>query len=197
MRIKTQLVYFFGISAILGGIFVTAGVRAETPSSSETTIVAQKTADDFFNEGLVKLQEQDYAAAINSFGEVIRLNPNDAMAYLARALAYRNQGDYQQAISDYDQSLRLEPENAQAYLGRGICKHYLNDNRGAISDYTATLRYNAESGQAYYNRGLSHMDLGQKQEALADFRKAAELYGQQNLTEYRQDALNRIEEIEG
>jgi len=40
------------------------------------------------------------------------------------------------------------------------------------------------------------MDLGQPQEALADFRKAAELYQQQDLTDYYQDALSRIAEIE-
>ncbi len=39
---------------------------------------------------------------IRELDEIIRLNPEDAKAYINRGYAYYEKGDYDQAISDYD-----------------------------------------------------------------------------------------------
>jgi tetratricopeptide (TPR) repeat protein len=71
----------------------------------------------------------------------------------------------------------------------------LGDNRGAINDYTQVIRLVPDWADAYYNRGLSYRDLEEKPKALEDFKKAAELYKQQNRREDYQDAIDRIKEL--
>jgi tetratricopeptide (TPR) repeat protein len=71
----------------------------------------------------------------------------------------------------------------------------LGDNRGAINDHTQVIRLVPDWANAYYNRGLSYRDLGEKPQALEDFKKAAELYKQQNRREDYQDAIDRIKEL--
>ncbi|ARI79743.1 hypothetical protein [Microcystis aeruginosa] len=44
---------------------------------------------------------------------------------------------------------------------------------------------------------VSYRDLGEKPKALEDFKKAAELYKQQNRKEDYQDAIDRINELLG
>ncbi|MBE9116110.1 tetratricopeptide repeat protein [Lusitaniella coriacea LEGE 07157] len=160
------------------------------------TLIAQQDATNAFNAAVAKLQQQNYAEAVEAFSEVIRLEPNNWRPYLGRAIAYRRQGDHQNAVKDYDETLRLNPENITAYSGRGIAKRRLGDNQGAIADYTAAIRRDENYGQAYYNRGLSKLDLNDRQGALEDFRRAAAIYREQELVEFERDAQARIDELE-
>jgi tetratricopeptide (TPR) repeat protein len=69
--------------------------------------------------------------------------------------------------------------------------------KGAIADYTKAIEINPNYGEAYYNRGLSRLALGQKNKStLEDFQKAAKIYQEQGKTEYYQDALERIKELQ-
>ena len=44
---------------------------------------------------------------IRDLTEAIRLNPEDAKAYLNRGYTYYQEGDYDRAIEDYDNAVRL------------------------------------------------------------------------------------------
>lgn len=166
--------------------------------ANPTVEVAQNSEDldTLFNRGVTQLQQKNFTGAIASFSDILDENDEDAMAYLGRAIAYRNQGDYRQAIEDYNASIRLQPDNPNAYLDRGICYYQLQDYEQAEENYSTAIRYNEQYGQAYYNRGLSRLKQGERSNALADFRRAAEIYQEQELEEFYQDALNRIEDIQ-
>jgi tetratricopeptide (TPR) repeat protein len=197
MNRKHNFIKILGMAIAIGTMSGSLPTFASPAASTQRTILAQMDANVLFNRGVQKIQQEDYQGAIADFSALIEREPENANAYLGRAIAYRNQGNYQEAIENYDESLRLNPANPNAYLGRGICKRRMGDDRAAIEDYTTALRYNENSGQAYYNRGLSKVELGDREGALADFRKAAELYRAQELTQYYQDALDRIADLEG
>ena len=76
-------------------------------------------AEKHYNAG-VDLQEQDQLEeAIAEYHESIRLNPELALAYSNRGLAYDDLGQHQRAIQDYDEGIRRDPELALAYNNRG------------------------------------------------------------------------------
>ena len=60
-----------------------------------------------------------YNTAISDYTTAIRLDPDDAVAYINRAVAYGNLGEYNTAISDYTTAIRLDPNDAVAYNNRG------------------------------------------------------------------------------
>jgi tetratricopeptide (TPR) repeat protein len=60
--------------------------------------------------GTAHLRKEDYAAAVASFGDAIKINPKGAQAYYLRAGAYRLAGDTRKADEDYKVALELDPE---------------------------------------------------------------------------------------
>src|SRR5215468_7910337 len=56
--------------------------------------------------------------AIAACSRLLQRNPNNAIAYSNRGLAYNLNGEYDRALSDYDQAARLDPNNVIAREGR-------------------------------------------------------------------------------
>jgi tetratricopeptide (TPR) repeat protein len=86
------------------------------------------------NQGVGKLQQQDYQGAITDFAAAIKLQPDLAEAYLGRGVAYSVRRDHKAAIADYNQALALKPDLAEAYLYRADDQFFLQQKAHAIAD---------------------------------------------------------------
>jgi len=53
--------------------------------------------------------------AIKDYCEAIRLEPNEAIAYFGRGIAYSDKGQYDHSINDFKEVIRLEPNLANIY----------------------------------------------------------------------------------
>src|SRR5262245_21582895 len=73
---------------------------------------------------------------IKGCSAVIDHNPNDAIAYYTRAVAYQFKGDLDRAISDYSSAIELNPYYASAYDGRGRAYASKGDYTKAVADVT-------------------------------------------------------------
>ena len=91
----------------------------------------------------------------------LRLQPDNAHAYINRGNAKGDLGQYQDAISDYDQALQLQPGNAHAYDHRGFARFMLGQYQNAIADYDQALQLRPGNARAYHNRILAKLNLGQ------------------------------------
>jgi tetratricopeptide (TPR) repeat protein len=60
----------------------------------------------------MQLKENDKAIA--DYSEIIKKNPKDVEALLARSYLYEAKGDFAKGIEDCDRVLSLEPDNADA-----------------------------------------------------------------------------------
>ena len=107
----------------------------------------------------------------------IRKNPESAVAYLARGIAYANGGQPENALLDYGESLRLAP-SAEAYFDRALCHEHLGDTRAALADYTDAIRLEPDFPQCWYNRGLLSLRLGRNGDAIRDFEQSLVLVPQ-------------------
>lgn len=65
--------------------------------------------------GLRQTTDRNYKQAIDSFSEVIRINPKNAEGYLNRAIAYSELEDKQRAIEDFQKAAQLFAEQGNTY----------------------------------------------------------------------------------
>jgi tetratricopeptide (TPR) repeat protein len=85
------------------------------------------------------LDEQVYA-----FSQAIRLQPDNATAYLNRGNARYGKGDLAGALLDYNEAIRLRPDYADAFHSRANAR-YKTEIAGALRDYAQAIRLRTES----------------------------------------------------
>ena len=79
-------------------------------------------------------QEQDLR--IKVCAAVIARDPEDAIAYHNRGVAYQSKGDLGRAIADYNRVIELKPTYAPAYDSRGRAYASTGDYTRAVADMT-------------------------------------------------------------
>jgi tetratricopeptide (TPR) repeat protein len=65
------------------------------------------SSEDFFTQGLEKQRKGDFQGAIGDYNQVIKLNPDFALAYVNRGFARSDLGDKQGAIEDLQKAIAL------------------------------------------------------------------------------------------
>ena len=92
--------------------------------------------------------------------------------------------------------IALVPKHIHAYINRGIAYSTQKDPEQAIKDYEKAIALAPNNADAYYAWGFTQSLIkGKKQEAIENYRKAADLYKQQNKLKYSKNALKKIEEL--
>ncbi len=134
-----------------------------------------ESASDFLAVGLVKREQGDKSAALNSYSQALSRNSNYADAYYQRGNVRYEQGDKQTALEDYNKALSLNPKYADAYFNRGVIHYDLEDRQGAIEDFSQAINLNPNFIEAYYNRGVIHRSLRDGQKTLSDFEQVVRL----------------------
>jgi len=83
----------------------------------------------------------------------IELNPECALAYYYRGVAYDEKGEYDQAIADYTEAIRINPEDGDFYYNRGLAYGDKGEGDQAIADYTEAIRINPDLAYARQQPG--------------------------------------------
>ena len=136
---------------------------------------SELTAWDYLLIGNRAILEKDYNRAIFNFNMAIKLNPEDAYAYLFRGIAYAALKDYDKAIENYSKAIELNPEYAYAYCFRGHAYVDLKDYDKAIEDYSKVIELDPEYANAYNNRGYAYLHLKEYSKSKTDIEKSLEL----------------------
>jgi Flp pilus assembly protein TadD len=76
--------------------------------------------------------------------EAIRLKPDFARAYNARAYAYLRLRDYKNAIADCDQAIRIDTQYVNAYINRASARRASGDKTGAEADLLKARQFSAK-----------------------------------------------------
>jgi tetratricopeptide (TPR) repeat protein len=151
---------------------------------------------EFYNKGLEKARRKDYAGAIEEFNHALQLTPYFTEAYLQRGLAYYDSGAILKAVSDYTEALKLNPESIEAYYCRGLARVALKNLPGALEDVERAIRINLNYAAAYNLRGMVRRKQGYIQDAIANFKKAAQLYLEQQDKENCRLCLELIKQLQ-
>ncbi|PMB43549.1 hypothetical protein CEN40_15570 [Fischerella thermalis CCMEE 5205] len=152
--------------------------------------------DDFYNRGLARAKQKDYAGAIAEFTRAIETNPHFADAFYQRGLAYYDSGEILLAVSDYTEALQLNPESVEAYYCRALARVALKNFPGALADADQVIRLNRNHAAAYNLRGIIYRKMGRVHDAIANFKLAADLYLQQNDKDNCRLCLEKIKQLQ-
>lgn len=79
--------------------------------------------------------------------KLIQRNPNDAVVYHNRGVAYGLAGDIDRAIADYTTVIEIDPRNATAYENRGRAYASKGDSENANADATKANELIAKSSK--------------------------------------------------
>jgi WD40 repeat protein len=99
------------------------------------------------NQGVAKLKQKAYAAALTDFQQAIQLNSQYTAAYYNRGLTYTYLKRYQAAIDDFDKVVAAVPTYADAYYSRGICWAQLGDRQAAVENVRKAAELYQQQGQ--------------------------------------------------
>jgi tetratricopeptide (TPR) repeat protein len=105
----------------------------------------------YMNEGLAQLNKDDYGAAIASFKEALRLNPDSAWVHRNLGDSYTYNGQYDAAIASFKEALRLNPDSAKAHYGLGLAYIATSNNIGALEQYEALKEVDHDMANNFLN----------------------------------------------
>lgn len=138
---------------------------------------------------------RDFEGALADLDRSVALDPNNPLAWLARAqvrcrqieVAVKSGGEagkptvvdpklgYNAALEDLKRVTELAPDFSYAYYNKGNIYVQLRDYDKALAAYGEALRLDARFPDAYYNRGVAYLLSGKLQDGLADLSRAGEL----------------------
>ncbi len=102
----------------------------------------QETVSALLDHGGDCLDKGKYDDAIADYDKAIEINPNVAIAYTNRGLAYGRKGEVDRAIADYTKAIAIDPNFVLAYALRGGAYKHKGDKEQAIVDYRKALEIN-------------------------------------------------------
>ena len=129
-------------------------------------------------EGIALDRQSKHAKAIEKMDEVIRLDPQCAVAYSSRGFAALHIGRNEEALRDYNEAIRLAPEAGDLYnslYNRGGVYSDLGQYQLAIQDYNEAIRLYPGQAWLYDARARTYERIGDEQKAKADIDQACRL----------------------
>jgi tetratricopeptide (TPR) repeat protein len=152
--------------------------------------------DAYFNRGAARSEIGDNQGAMNDFNQIIAIDPKDAFAYKNRGTVLSILGNKQGAINDFTQAITLNPKDASLFFKRGVVLRGMGDREGAMADYTQAITIDPTYALAYFGRAVERFLMGNKQGAVVDSQRAADLFQQQNNSDWHDRALKFLQKIQ-
>jgi tetratricopeptide (TPR) repeat protein len=123
-------------------------------------------------QGDMWLRRGKFERALETFSELVRLQPQEAQGYLGRGTAQEVLGNLEEAGADYSEAIRLQPDGGVGYALRARIRQRQGRTDDALADLSQHLRLHPEDSMAYLSRSILHRQQGALAEALHDLNEA-------------------------
>ena len=127
-----------------------------------------------YHLGVLKGYRGDLDGAIAQFDYVIRLHPDDPIAYYNRALVESVKRDFGKAVADFERAIQLNPQFARAYNDLGSVHANQGDLDQAVTDFDHALKINPRFAEAHDNLGSVKAMKGDLDGAITEFNLAVQ-----------------------
>ncbi len=133
----------------------------------QQVIALQPTELGYLQLGNLFLQQGNFPKAIESYNNVLTINPKNSQAYLNKAQTLEKNSHIQEAIDVYDQLLALYKNHPQSLLGKAALLVKRGDTEAALSLYQQLQPYIPAQKKAslLYAMGTAHRKGGRLTQA--------------------------------
>ncbi len=134
--------------------------------------------------GLARIEQGEYAAAVDYLSNSIRSNPNSSEALFARGRAYQRLGEFQTAFQDFSSANRLK-STPITNACRGYCLSRIKSFKAATAMYDLALKSGFDRPAVLYNNiGYTYLMLGQLDDAEKYLQRAVRADGNLQAAHY-------------
>lgn len=151
-ELEEELVYFFDLQRELEKYINTEMIKSE-----------------YLYDGKEFYKNKEYEKAIESFNELINLEPTNSIYYGYRGHTYFNLKNYQKALEDANKAIILDEKNALLYANRGRLYYKLLNYTESIKDYSRAIILEKDKEEYYDCRGDCYYKLEEYQEAIENY----------------------------
>ncbi|MEM9952843.1 MAG: tetratricopeptide repeat protein [Chloroflexota bacterium] len=137
---------------------------------------------NYYILGMASIKQKRYDEAYQALCQCLKLHPEFADAYSARATVYKEWEQYEHAILDLTSAIRIEPDNANYLLKRGQLYSQENQVVRALKDYEHILQLQPESIETMLRIARLQATLFQTDAALRYINKAIAINRHASLT---------------
>ena len=162
---------------------------------SETETVTPQTAEEWLALAQSQMDSKEFNSAMNSYSQVLTLNPRSSQALLGRGLVYDQLNDrakacedlnkaaeyfaseknYNQAITCYTRLLAFNDRDLGSFYNRGLCYLKSDHYEKSISDLEKTIELDKKFFLGYLNLGEAYYKSGNYEASLENYKKAKKL----------------------
>ena len=165
---------------------------APPPTPSTSPIVSSDEKVDSLAQGVLHLNNGQYAKAEEALKQFVYHNPDDAQGYNSLGFAYFGQQKYVEAIAAFKIAMKLRPDlvDAATYYAFGSSLHSLRKYSDAVKAFKQGIYVlraaQAEAGSTnkkgspslfhfQYNLGVTYQTIAANSDAIKAFKEAAAL----------------------
>ncbi len=121
------------------------------------------------------MHEGRFIDACAAYREMIRLDPNDAIAYRYLGVALAKSGKLTEALQDYDHALQLDPNSAAIHYSMGILLIQTGKEEAAIEHFREASRIDPGLVPGHFQLANLLMRKGKDEDASREYAIVAEL----------------------
>jgi arylsulfatase A-like enzyme/Tfp pilus assembly protein PilF len=135
--------------------------------------------DVWVNLGIVYINKEELAKAVESLDKALALNAAFTPAYFYKGTAYLMLGsapaDIARATENFRKTVALDPANAPAYRGLGVACHTANDLDSAIAAWEKAVVIDRNDDFSVLSLGQAYLTKGDKARARRNFERYLEI----------------------
>lgn len=149
-----------------------AGLQAVRLEGLPQAAQMNNQAVAYFALGLSQAAEGDRIAALRSYSQSIRLQPNFAAALVNRGNIYLELGDPDAALEAYNAAATIGAQPSVLAYNRALAYHMAGDYEAALAEAAQAIAFAPDAAWGANLEGLIYYSAGDYEAALADFSQA-------------------------
>jgi len=123
----------------------------------------------------VQMAEKRYDAAIQTYQELAKAEPKNALYPNMIGIAYLDLGNYDQAKKYFIRASKVDKKYASAVNNLGMVYYHQKNYKGAIREYLKAETIDPDQAGTHANLGFAYYNTNKFPEAAVEFQKALEI----------------------